>query len=73
MREPSFLVYVYNFRLSYHLSFFLSFFLSLIKALSPLAFNYKPTSFISGGKKHEKNRRNFFFERNHGVLKTLNW
>ena len=26
IREPSFMVYVYNFRLSYHLSFFLSFF-----------------------------------------------
>ena len=29
-----------------------SFFLSFNKALSSLAFNYKPTSFISGGKKY---------------------
>ena len=63
----------FTFTIFVYLIISFSFFLSLIKALSPLAFNYKPTSFISGGKKHEKNRRNFFFERNHRVLKTLNW
>ena len=44
----------FTFTIFVYLIISFSFFLSFIKALSPLAFNYKPTSFISGGKKHKK-------------------